>query len=612
MANYRKSFNFRNGVQVDDDNLVVNANGLVGIGTTVPTESLDVRGTAKVVGLVTASSGIIKNLEVTGVTTITSGSLGNLNVNAAGIATAVSGVVTYYGDGSKLSDIPTSQWTDIDVGLGFTSIYNKGYVGVSTNDPRMNLQVGGNPLLTGTLPGGVGISSLGHIKATGVVTATQFVGDKFTGDVTGNINSVGVSTFTDLKIGSNITATLGVITATTFVGNVTGTVTGDVVGTASLASNLTGTPNITVGTITATEITANSINLPTAGIVTAKTELNVGTGGTVFTVLDTNKSAFGAANPDANLEIRTASGLSSVHLRSADNASIITLGRGSPTETTSGAIRFGNASAAFPYSSSKSLDIINYDTGNVNFYLEAGTAGVGTGDFHWHRRKNTSRLMSLTYEGNLGIGITSPSHKLSVSGISTFTGDAYFNNNITIDGNLNISAITATLTGNVTGNLTGNVNSTGISTFNDLKTTGNVGLGVDPDGDDLLQACSFIADRFIIQGSGEVGIKTDTIISNIELDVRGDVQAQYGLVVGVTTTSKCAVDMSSVVDVVDDGTSRASIAYMIPPRVTTSQRNALRDTDGNALSSDEAGAMIYNTSTNKLQVWNGSSWNDCF
>ena len=32
MANYRKSFNFRNGVQVDDDNLVVNANGLVGIG----------------------------------------------------------------------------------------------------------------------------------------------------------------------------------------------------------------------------------------------------------------------------------------------------------------------------------------------------------------------------------------------------------------------------------------------------------------------------------------------------------------------------------------------------------------------------------------------------
>ena len=611
MANYRKSFNFRNGVQVDDDNLVVNANGLVGIGTTVPTELLDVRGTAKVVGLVTASSGIIKNLEVTGVTTIASGSIGNLHVDTAGIVTAVSGVVTYYGDGSNLTNIPTSQWVTVS-----GSIYRKtGFVGIATNNPQIDLQVGGNPLLAGTLPGGVGISSLGHIKATGVVTATQFVGDKFIGPVTGNINSTGVSTFTDLKVGSNITATLGVITATTFSGsfsgNLTGNVTGNVVGIATSARSLVDTPDITVGTITATEITANTLNLPTAGIITARNELNVGTGGTMFTALQ-NKAAFGAANPDANLEIRTASGLSSVHLRSADNASIITLGRGAPTETTSGGIRFGNASGAFPYSSSRSLDIINYDTGNVNFYLEAGTAGVGTGDFHWHRRKNTSRLMSLTYEGNLGIGITNPSHKLSVSGISTFTGDAYFNNNLTIDGSLNISAITATLTGNSIGNLTGNVNSTGISTFNDIKTTGNVGLGVDPDASDLLQACSSVANRFIIQGSGEVGIRTDTIISNIELDVRGDVRAQYGLIVGVTTIPKCAVDMSSVIDVVDDGTSRATNAYMIPPRVTTAQRDALRDTDGNALSSDEAGAMVYNTSTNKLQVWDGSSWNDCF
>ena len=607
MANYRKSFNFRNGVQVDDDNLVVNANGLVGIGTTVPTESLDVRGNAKVVGLVTASSGIIKNLEVTGVTTITSGSLGNLNVNAAGIATAVSGVVTYYGDGSKLSNIPTSQWTDVDVGLGFTSIYNKGFVGISTNDPRMNLQVGGNPLLAGTTPGGVGISSLGHIKATGVVTATQFVGDKYTGSVTGNINSTGVSTFTDLKVGSNITATLGVITATTFSGNFSGTLTGGVVGIATSARSLVDTPDITVGTINATEITANTLNLPTAGIITAKNELNVGSGGTMFTVLQ-DKAAFGAANPDSNLEIRTASGLSSVHLRSADSASIITLGRGAPTETTSGAIRFGNSLGAFPYSSSKSLDVINYDTGNVNFYLEAGTAGVGTGDFHWHRRKNTARLMSLTYGGNLGLGITNPSHKLHVSGISTFTNNAYFNADVTIEGNLAIDSIST----DITGRLTGNVNAeTGISTFKNLKvlttvstsgvtTTDRVNLGNTPQN------------IFKIDENGNVGIKTDTIISNIELDVRGDVQAQVGLVVGPTTTAKCGVDMSSLVDAMDGTTSRATIAYMIPPRVTTTQRNALRDTDGNALSSDEAGAMVYNTTTNKLQVWNGSSWNDCF
>ena len=52
MASIRKSFSFRNGVQVDEDNFIVNALGLVGIGTSIPSESLDVRGTAKVVPLV--------------------------------------------------------------------------------------------------------------------------------------------------------------------------------------------------------------------------------------------------------------------------------------------------------------------------------------------------------------------------------------------------------------------------------------------------------------------------------------------------------------------------------------------------------------------------------
>ena len=44
MANIKKNFNFRNGVQVDDDNLLVTDTGLVGIGTTIPNEALDVRG----------------------------------------------------------------------------------------------------------------------------------------------------------------------------------------------------------------------------------------------------------------------------------------------------------------------------------------------------------------------------------------------------------------------------------------------------------------------------------------------------------------------------------------------------------------------------------------
>ena len=67
MANYRKSFNFRNGVQVDNDNFIVNPNGLVGIGTSVPTELLDVRGTVKVTGIVTTTDlWVSENLYVGG------------------------------------------------------------------------------------------------------------------------------------------------------------------------------------------------------------------------------------------------------------------------------------------------------------------------------------------------------------------------------------------------------------------------------------------------------------------------------------------------------------------------------------------------------------------
>ena len=82
MANYNKSFNFRNGVQVDNDNFIVNSAGLVGIGTTIPTDYLDVYGTStfrddiKITGLVTSS-----NLYVSGISTI----LGNVGIGTTNI-----------------------------------------------------------------------------------------------------------------------------------------------------------------------------------------------------------------------------------------------------------------------------------------------------------------------------------------------------------------------------------------------------------------------------------------------------------------------------------------------------------------------------------------------
>ena len=76
------------------------------------------------------------------------------------------GIVTYYGDARFLQGMPTSQWIDKDVGLGFTSIYNRGFVGVATDDPRFALQIAGG-ISTTAFNYGVGIHSSGDIMQLG-------------------------------------------------------------------------------------------------------------------------------------------------------------------------------------------------------------------------------------------------------------------------------------------------------------------------------------------------------------------------------------------------------------------------------------------------------------
>ena len=181
MANIKKNFNFRNGVQVDDDNLLVTSTGLVGIGTTVPVESLDVRGNVIITGFTSATSANIGFLTVT--TFEPTNIIGaGLSVKSGIVTATGTGILTYFGDASNLLGMPTSQWEDVDVGLGFTSIYNTGgNVGVGTEDPRTTIQVGGN---VDAAQRGVGISSAGNINASGIITAASFVGD-----LTGNIVS---------------------------------------------------------------------------------------------------------------------------------------------------------------------------------------------------------------------------------------------------------------------------------------------------------------------------------------------------------------------------------------------------------------------------------------
>ena len=85
-----------------------------------------------------------------------------------------------------------------------------------------------------------------NLNSTGVVTATTF-----SGNITGNINSTGVSTFTTLRVGTAVTISGGIVTATSFYGDGTNlTNTGSTLSAASGSQRVVLTGQ-TSGTMTA-------------------------------------------------------------------------------------------------------------------------------------------------------------------------------------------------------------------------------------------------------------------------------------------------------------------------------------------------------------------------
>jgi len=571
MANIRKTFKFREGVNVDDNVLVV-AGQRVGIGTTVPAQVLDVRGRVTITGDIDYS-----NSTTTGVSTFAEVRLGTgVTISSlSGIVTAVS----FSGDGSTLSNLPTSQWQDMDVGLGFTSIYNAGNVGVGTTDPRNTFQVGSNPDDVGGK--GVGINSeTGNIKSSGIITATTFSGalsgNAATSDysvvsasstIAGYATTSGISTTSQGLTGSpSISVTgiagstavfTGVATAAGFSGNLAGNA--DTATTATNAQGLTGTPNITVG------------------------------------IGSFNSIGIGTANPIGDIQIIN-SGIST-----------IAIGNSSAIDGNNGVLVFGNTSASFPYSNANSLDIVNYGIGNVNFHLEAGTTGVSTGDFNWIRRKNFDHLMVLTHGGRLGLGITLPANDLHVVGTSTVTGVSYFGNNVEVKGDLSVDGFTATGTISISAlsaDLTGNVYAaSGVSTFASLKTTSAIGIGTNPDATGISININ-PESRVFVDNAGVIGIKTD--------DAKAGIDALYSDViigvVGVGTTAAFAP-----VDFYHAGRAGAATTtnrFMLLPTVTTVERGQIAATTIPPLGVGQTalGALIFNSTTKKIEFFNGDAW----
>ena len=523
MANIRKSFNLRNGIQVDDDNFIVNANGLVGIGTSVPTEVLDVYGNIKLSETLTSKQVSSQNLNITGVTTVSnliSQSFVKVGVTSitSGIITATTGVVTYYGDGGSLLNLPTSQWLDVDVGLGFTSIYAQGNVGVGTIDPRFAFQIGGNNNLS-SFQRGVGINSLGDIYATGTITSNNFVGIGSSITLIDATN-ITLGTLNNSRLPSNLNIS-GIITGSIITaGNY---FSGTLVGVASTANDITSTSTI--------NIAGSRIGVATiTNILHSEGRIGIGTNVT-----------------NADLHIRN-SGISSIRLTSNGSfPSRITFGRNATSNDGNAELRFGNTDGLYTYSTEDSLDIINYDNGNFNYY---NNVSGGSGNYYWFQGAGTN-LMTLTSDGKLGINLDNPQNDLHVVGTSTVTSDSFVGGNFSVAGNVTINGLFNTASiivpGSAVFNSTVGIFTSSPSTAYGLQVGKNPlsaggGVGITSTGN--LVARQDISSRNIII-TGIATFPTLITTGNIQLNSAGILTATRFSGDGSTLTSLNADNISS-------------------------------------------------------------------
>ncbi|NBV28508.1 S-layer family protein, partial [bacterium] len=250
----------------------------------------DVTGNIKSSGISTFATVSAANINVSGIVTATSGFVGNLTGLASsatqlatGRTVAITGDLTYtsgsFNGTGNVTGVGTLATVNSNVGsfgsqtlIPVVTVNAKGLVtAVTTAAVGTALTVTGDSgsenidLLTEslTISGGTNLTSsaasntvtvnldpnisLTSIVASGVITATS----GFVGNLTGNINSSGVSTVTSLNA-TNVNAS-GIVTATSgFVGGVTGNVTGNI--------NSSGI---------STFATVSAANVNASGIVTA-------------------------------------------------------------------------------------------------------------------------------------------------------------------------------------------------------------------------------------------------------------------------------------------------------------------------------------------------------
>ena len=209
--------------------LITNLTGVAGTITDFDSTNGFITNLTGTIGTITdfdSTNGLITNLTGTAATittlNIVNGSITNLTgagatfgdvliaPNSSGIITAVSGTVTYYGDGSNLTGLPVE-------GIGLNTVGGPVGTGATILDFR------GSAITSVSLSSGIGTIS---VSAGGLGPTDRLI--------------IG-----DLEV-QNTAVVTGILTATSFNGSLTGNVTGDLTGNATTATTATTAANVTV------------------------------------------------------------------------------------------------------------------------------------------------------------------------------------------------------------------------------------------------------------------------------------------------------------------------------------------------------------------------------
>jgi hypothetical protein len=628
MASYNKSFNFRNGVQVDNDNFIVNANGLVGIGTSIPREFLDVYGTAKITGLVTTT-----DLYVTGIATFN-----QVRIGTGITISSSSGIITanyYYGDGSRLTNLPTSQWIDVNSGLGYTSIYAAGNVGVATTNPSYTFQVGGDPVTSN----GVGFNSTGNVYISGILTARNAVITNLTSTTstiaslqvsgTGTIATLNapvgvVTTLSGTTLNYGGTGTLGTLNAS--VGVVT-TLSGTTLtyGTAGITS-LTAT----TGTITnLTSTSANITNLRTTGIATIQT----------LSAVDGNISYLTGENISYNGNIRSntlnvnsgvVTAISGTNLTYSGTGSINTLNANTGIVTTISGTTLTYSNGTIATLSSIDSTITNLSSTNINasgivtattfkgaltgiaasatqlvtprnfsitgsFVSAAATSFDGTGNVALAATIAPNSIGLGTHTtGNYVKSISGTENQISINGFPSAGGQPQIGltnsvsivNDLYAGRNIGIGTTIPAYSLDIT---TGNGSGVGISTLGNITATGITSTSTLKVGSEVVIQSGIITATTLKVGS-EVVIQSGIITATkLVIGTAGTTITTNNNSVGIGT-----INPQGILDLV----STTQPFYV--PRMTLAQRDAIVGVS--------SGAVIYNTTTNEFQGRTATAW----